>query len=141
MINKGISLNKLNFSGFSSSNIWAGYFESKQGHNLILMKEAINLAYDFFKDDLDDVIMVSVLKYSAEYNFENEGEYYNRLFRIAKEHNLIQETTDVFYSYLYGDILLPADCLTISLDKKLFLCLTRLMMGCNIGRRLLSYFY
>lgn len=38
MINKGISLNKLNFSGFSSSNIWAGYFEPKQGHNLILMK-------------------------------------------------------------------------------------------------------
>lgn len=75
--------------------------------------------------------MVSALKYSAEYNFENEGEYYNRLFRIAKKHNLIQETTDVFDSYLYGDILLPADCLTISLDKKLFLCLTQLVMGCN----------
>lgn len=131
VINKGISLNRFNFSGFSSSNLWIGYFEAEKVHNLVLVKDAINLVYEFFKDNLDDFIMISALKYSKEYNFKNEGEYYYRLFQRAKKYNLIQETTDIFDNYLYGDITLPADCLTISLDKRLFLCLTKLVMGCN----------
>lgn len=119
-INKTISLNRFNFSGFSSSNIWIGYFESRKEHNLILMKEALTLAYEFFKNDLDSFIMISALKYSNDYDFKNEGEYYNKLFKRAKKYNLIQEVTDEFYSYLYGDIPLPADCLAISFDKKTF---------------------
>ena len=131
MINKSVSLDRFNFSGFSSSSLWVGYFESQNAHNLTLIKEALNLAYDVFKDDLNEFIAISSLKYSKEYDFKNEGKYYFNLLRRAKKYNLIQESTEVFEDYLYGDIPLPADCLTISLDKKLFPCLAKLVMGCN----------
>lgn len=129
--NKDISLSRFNFSGFSSSEVWIGYFESKSEHNLKMSREAITLAYKFFKDDLDTFIMVSALKYYHKYDFENESEYYKRILNRAKKNNLIQETTDEFDSYLYGDIPLPANSLTISFDKKNFLYLTKLVMGCD----------
>lgn len=130
-INKGISLNRFNFSGFSLSDLWIGYFESKNDRNLAVLSEALNLAYDFFKNDLNDFIVVSALKYSDECHFQDENKAYYRLFKVAKKYNLVQKTTGVFDSYLYGDIPLPADCLTISFNKRLFLCLAKLVIGSN----------
>ncbi|MGQ8820721.1 hypothetical protein [Bibersteinia trehalosi] len=130
-INKSIALNRFDFSGFSSSNLWVGYFESKNVHNLNLIKEALNLVYDFFKEDLNGFVAVSALKYSKDYDFKNEEIYYFKLLKRAKRYNLIQESTEMFENYLYGDIPLPADCLTISFDKRFFPCLAELVMGCN----------
>lgn len=129
--NGSILLNRFNFSGFSSSSTWIGYFESNKEHNLTLIRNALKLTYGFFKNDLDSFIMISALKYSSEYNFRNENKYYKRLSDIAQKYNLIQPITDGFERYLYGDISLPANCLTISFDKKSFLCLSKLVMGCN----------
>lgn len=131
IINKSISLEAINFSGFSSSDMWLGYFESQNEHSSEIIKEALNLAYSFFKKELDSFIMVSALKYSKEYNFSNESNYHQRLIKIAQKYNLIQKSTPKFESYSYGDIPLPASCLTISLDKKYFLYLAKLVMGCD----------
>ncbi|MFU2090564.1 hypothetical protein [Avibacterium avium] len=129
--NRAVSLERINFSGFRVSDMWLGYFEAKNEHNSVIIKKALNLAYSFFKEELDSFIMISALKYSEEYDFSNESNYYKKLIKIAKKYNLIQKSTFNFENYSYGDIPLPASCLTISFDKKYFLYLARLVMGCD----------
>lgn len=130
-INKTIELGRFDFSGFSSSNVWIGYFETKNNYNLELIKEALNLACQFFKEELNSFIIISALKYSVEYDFINEHRFYQKLLSKAKNNSLIQPVNDLFYSYLYGDIPLPASSLTISFDKRNFLYLSKLVMGCD----------
>lgn len=128
--NRSVLLNNLDFSGFSRSNNWIGYFERKDEHTPALIDEAIKLTYTFFKDYLDDFIMISALAY-GQVNIIHPNKNLEICFNKAIKYNLLQVLTSEFDDYLIGNKDLLAKNLSISFDKRTFLLLSKLCMGHN----------
>ncbi|MBC8947385.1 hypothetical protein [Xenorhabdus indica] len=133
LINKTFSLNGFNFSGFSSSVDWVGFFERKHGFSYKIMDEAIELFDTFFKGKSGNPIIITALSFDDEREKDIETiTRYQEIYHKAKEKNLLLPITESYENYLYGETSLPAHSLSFSFREKDFIHLSKLIM-CHSG--------
>ncbi|WFQ79112.1 hypothetical protein PXH59_16075 [Xenorhabdus sp. SF857] len=133
LINNNFSLNGFNFSGFSSSLNWVGFFERKNGFSYQLIDEAIELSSSFFKGKDGNPTIITALSFDDEKEDDIETiTRYQEIYCNAKERNLLLPMTESYESYLYGETLLPAHSLSISFKENDFIDLSKLIM-CHSG--------
>ncbi|WP_338560826.1 hypothetical protein VRC60_03335 [Erwinia sp. E_sp_B04_7] len=131
--NSNFSLASINFSGFSSSDNWVGYFEKKNEFNYGLIDESISLFSGFFEVEGDDSTIITALSFDDEREDDvNTINIYQKLYEELKSKGVLNPMTEDYESYLYGDIPLPANALNISFDNDDFINASRLLM-CHAG--------
>ncbi|WP_261832376.1 hypothetical protein [Leminorella grimontii] len=127
------SLNDINFSGFSASESWAGYFEINKGFSFSLIEEAISLFEGFFKEKDEKIMVLTALSFDDRKEDDEETiRKYHSLYEQMKGKRLLLPMTEPYEDYLYGDSVLPADSLSISFIKNDFVEMSKLMM-CHAG--------
>lgn len=89
-----VKLKNINFSGFSSSNRWIGYFEVKQKEDNNLIKEAISLFNNFFKYDINDFFLLSSLASCDNGAISEEFIDYIDIYKKIKEENIFKRYLD-----------------------------------------------
>lgn len=130
LINKNISFNGIDFSGFSSSNGWVGYFERKSGFSLELVEDAVRLFEIYFNNDNDQVMIVSALCFDDKSESDNIIiEHYKRQVEEAKALKIFTAMTPSFERYLYGEAPLPANSLSFHFCQSSFTLLSKLIMA------------
>ncbi|WP_368300306.1 hypothetical protein [Kluyvera sichuanensis] len=132
-LTNSFSLNDINFSGFSTSENWVGYFERNKKFSFLLIEEAISLFDDFFKGKDENIIVLTALSYDDQR--ENDEEVirkYNSLYEKMKSKRLLLPMTENYENYLYGDSVLSADALNFSFARSDFVDISKLMM-CYAG--------
>ncbi|WP_350307690.1 hypothetical protein [Photorhabdus viridis] len=133
LINNNFSLNEFNFSGFSSSVNWVGYFERKYSFSYHLLDEAIELFSDFFKGKHGNSTIITALSFDDDKEDDIETlTRYQKLYHNAKERRMLLPMTESYESYLYGDTLLPAHSLSFSFTEDDFIDISKLIM-CHSG--------
>lgn len=65
-LTSSFSLSDINFSGFSQSENWVGYFEKKGAFSYDLIDKAINLFEGFFGASGDEGIILVALSFNDE---------------------------------------------------------------------------
>jgi len=132
-LTSGFSLSDINFSGFSQSENWVGYFEKKGAFSYDLIDKAINLFEGFFGASGDEGIILVALSFNDEREDDVDTiKKYGKLYEDVKDKGLVFPMNDDFESYLYGDSCLPASSLKLSFDANDFKDLSRLLM-CHAG--------
>lgn len=124
-------LKKINFSGFSSSLGWIGYFERKGKFNLDLIDESIKLFDSFFSSSKNSMT-ISALSFDDTRIVEDDIEKkYGKIYKKYVEKEVIFTLNDEYESYLYGDIEFPVSLIKCSKDKETFIDLSKLLMCYN----------
>ena len=127
---KTLSFYGINFSTFSASPNWCGYFEIKVDFSFELIDEAIFLFESFFAPKSKKIMIVTALSYddSREENI-SVLQKYNSIYENNKEKNLLAPLTSCYEKYLFGDIPLPANALNFSFSLNDFIDISKLIMG------------
>lgn len=126
------SLNDINFSGFSSSEHWVGFFEINKAFSFQLIEETIFLFNSFFKEEYKNIIITALSFDDEKENDEEIIKNYHSLYESMKEKRLLSPMTDKYEAYLYGDSDLSADSLSFSFIKRDFVDISKLIM-CHAG--------
>ena len=130
IINNDI-LKKINFSGFSSSLGWIGYFERKGKFSLDLIDESIKLFDSFFSSSKNSMT-ISALSFDDTRIVEDDIEKkYGEIYKKYIKKELVFPLNDEYESYLYGDIEFPVSLIKYSKDKDIFIDLSKLLMCYN----------
>lgn len=129
LTNNMVSLERINFSGFSTSKKWEGCFEKRGSFDFSLIEDAIGAVQSFFGSHWNDFFSISALSYNDEIELHKKmPKEYHVFYEHAKEKGYLRKHDDYFESYLYGDIPLPASSLSIHFDDDFF-DISRLVMG------------
>ncbi|MFZ7201537.1 hypothetical protein [Avibacterium avium] len=133
IISNILDLGKIDFSGFSSSEMWCGYFEAKD--NVVKCEDAYNLVQGYFKS-LDQFFALTALCYGEFKNKNIFNKYSNgtdlSFFEKAKELGILKKLTDKFDGYLIGDNDLPIEHLTLTFDENIYFSLCNLVMHSDL---------
>ncbi|QEM82669.1 hypothetical protein [Halomonas binhaiensis] len=133
LINSSFSLDEIDFSGFSSSPGWVGYFELVDDFSFSQVDHAFELFNEFFNSSLNGFFILSALSYCDNKEDDNEViTRYGKYYEIVKEKKLIKPMTPEFESYLWGDRDMPANFLTIEFSNELIEPISKLIM-CHAG--------
>ncbi|CBJ79444.1 hypothetical protein XBJ2_2880002 [Xenorhabdus bovienii str. Jollieti] len=133
LINNNFSLSEFNFSGFSSSVNWVGFFERKHDFSYHLIDESIELFSDFFEGKHASPTIITALSFDDDKEDDIETiARYQEIYHSVKEKNLLLPMTESYENYLYGETLLPAHSLSFSFTKNDFIDLSKLIM-CHAG--------
>ncbi|MGH1601652.1 hypothetical protein [Campylobacter majalis] len=114
LINKTINFSDINFSSFSSSKNWVGFFEIENKSWSRGVNAALSLFVRYFKQYKDEVFVVSAL------NYDNRVDTTDKLLTKMKPlHDkfknlgILQKSNEYFDLSATHDISLPAMCLRI----------------------------
>lgn len=135
MTGSAFSLSDFNFTGFSSSKGWCGYFERKECFSFDIIERAICLFEDFFKNDLNDFFIMTALSYEEEHGRETDADIadilkmFGSTFDAMKNKGYLQPMTDGFFHYLVDDAPLPTEALRFQFDPADMPSLSQLMMA------------
>lgn len=129
LINKNISLRDFNFSGFSSSKNWIGYFERKKPYSFDFVDEAVDLFCKRFQKKSNYIVMTALcFDKEREKNIQIINRF-NDIFLNAIERGVLNPMSSEFENYLYGDVGLPVGSINISFNFNDFIILSRLVMS------------
>jgi hypothetical protein len=124
-----IPLGNINFSGFSQSKGWVGFFETNKGYSPQIVDEALRIFHEFFSSHWDGFFALSSLVYDDQ-NETDESiiSLYGEKYEKAKKEGYLNPVSDAFESYLYGDVSLPAAEVTVHFDRNDFIDICKLLM-------------
>lgn len=132
-LTNGFSLRDINFSGFSTSANWVGYFERNKAFSYSLIDEAVSLFEGFVKSDNKGVVVLTALSFDDDREGDEETiKRYQCVYDEMKSKRLLSPMTDDFESYRYGESPLIASSLSFSLSSADFIGLSKLLM-CHAG--------
>lgn len=127
-----LSLDSINFEGFSTSPGWVGYFGKKDTHRytLSLVDEAVTLTSDFFGPCWKDFFVISALAYTeGEIKDQEIQDAYGAIFENAKKQGYLMPMSSEFESYLWGDTPLAASSLSLHFDNSHFSDVCKLVIA------------
>lgn len=134
---KIIFLDLIDFSGFSRSKYWIGYFEAKD-LKFISLKDTTRPIYEFFQKHWEGFFLLSALsfynssddeireRFKDEHGME-ELEHYLNIFHHAKNSGFLAPYSDVLKNFHQNEMnrsddpLLPARALTLNFNSETFL--------------------
>ncbi|NOL52582.1 hypothetical protein [Pelistega suis] len=131
-----VSLARIKFDGFSSSNRWIGYVESK---NLDTNGKETSCALfeKFFAGYEQDFFLLSALAYNDKRGSRLYKRYLN-VYKLAKRIGFLAPITEDFISYYFEDIPFQYEFLSLTFDDALYMPLSKLMMemvfGCVVSQ-------
>lgn len=128
--NNTFLMNSINFDAFGVSKNWIGYFEHHGAFDYSVIDTAIEIVKTFFNNHWENFFSISALSYSDDKETDDRmGSDYVDIYNNLKKMGYLRPYTKQLEDYLYGDIPLPASCLSIHFDSKYFFDISKLMMG------------
>lgn len=122
-----VNLKNINFSGFSNSKNWIGYFEEKYHKDNCLVKESISLFNDFFKSDVNSFFLLSSLVYYDNGAISEELIDYIDLYKKVRQENILRESVNE-RTYENNKDYIDLSLLNLCFDYNIFMPLCELVM-------------
>ncbi|MDR0423157.1 MAG: hypothetical protein LBH46_01045 [Rickettsiales bacterium] len=142
--NNPLKLNDFNFSGFSRSKNWIGYFERINSYSFELVDEAIEMFDTFFKNEQDNVLVMTALNYDEldeSYDKDEVMKKYRPIHNKFRLMGILQEFNKDFENYVFEDAKLSANCLRFDFLKwSDIIELSELMMSYSCSMREACFF-
>lgn len=124
-----VDLANIDFSAFSNSKGWIGYFEGKYKKDNYLVKETISIFNSFFKHDIKDFFLLSSLMYCDNGAISEEFINYIDAYRKAKKENLLR----CFSNKKINEDGIEAESLILCFDYDIFMPLCELVMALSFN--------
>lgn len=136
-----ISLDDIDFLGFSCSKNWAGYFEAKDISDINLVRQSTKIVYEYFKDRWDEFFLLGALSYTDESDdsirqrfgdlLSDALTHYLNIYHHAINSGFLMPWNDTFEEFYDNELnspKLPANMITLNFNHQTLLDYCELLM-------------